>query len=702
MLITSNNFSTTDNTINATHMHYENNDGNLQLLQPPTTSFISNNNSTDANLDIDSEVRSQCSFSTTSSPHSTSGTLPLSTFDSQPAARRYRFPEDRFFESPISTYSLPLLPPSNMMYTDAWVGDNTAFAPKGNGRTLHNRESSLSSLGSMGPASPFSFNSSNPQIALNDASDSYQNLQMPDDQSYQLTSKAPSGASHDTFYANYPYSTDSTTVQAYASMLAPQKHRGDRSVGGGLLPPPDFPSGGSSNSRPASVASSEASDSPATPAAPEIQEESRRKTAGENFLLLDFRGLHDELSDVDQYLIYNAGIPAVPKLDRTMTDIFGDELYNPNWGVQTSAPAQPAQTSTTSPTHEMFVQRVQAANNQHLSVNTQSPMSSGSRGRSPFRQGSPLAPAPAQDFSQVPPNMRFNTAQQMRERRKAQEDATQALRQTLAQTTSSGPTQTISPKDAVLEFGDADNSNNFPLFPQQSSSGFDANQLAKATSQTNNFTDLSLDTTSFDNYLNTQIAQGMTMPQQYPFVAKSGIESSLPSASNGSFSMSSRVGSIGSVSPDTTVSASPRRPEHVGAEGGTYTCTYHGCTQRFETPALLQKHKREGHRQAHGLNTLRRPEGPTGSYFNTQAGPHKCERINPSTGKPCNTIFSRPYDLTRHEDTIHNGRKQKVRCDVCTEEKTFSRADALTRHYRVCHPDLEFPGKHRKRGGAMN
>ena len=53
-----------------------------------------------------------------------------------------------------------------------------------------------------------------------------------------------------------------------------------------------------------------------------------------------------------------------------------------------------------------------------------------------------------------------------------------------------------------------------------------------------------------------------------------------------------------------------------------------------------------------------------------------------------------------YEDTIHNARKQKVRCDLCTEEKTFSRADALTRHYRVCHPDVEFPGKHRRRGGV--
>lgn len=34
---------------------------------------------------------------------------------------------------------------------------------------------------------------------------------------------------------------------------------------------------------------------------------------------------------------------------------------------------------------------------------------------------------------------------------------------------------------------------------------------------------------------------------------------------------------------------------------------------------------------------------------------------------------------------------EKVRCDLCTEVKTFSRRDALTRHKRVVHPDVNFP-----------
>lgn len=672
----------------------------MMWLAPNNTNTHSNNNSSthlnnalfnDAvtNLDVDSEIQSQ---SLSSSPQSTISSIPVSTFDSLPASKIPRVIQDNIFRFTASAANTSAFPIDNMMYTDSWVNDSR-FGNKGTPRGLHNRDDSLSSIGSYGPQSPFPFNSANPQIAVSDSSDGYQHLQLPDEQSYQLVAKAPNTTSHDTFYTNYPYS-DSASIQSYPNMSAPQKSRGDR---GGLLPPPDFSSGGSSNSRPASVASSVASDSPATPVAHEPSEDERRRKAGEDFFLTDLpdHPLDDECPDSPPYLY--TGLINVPKLDRTMTDIYADELFNPNFGVSSTSPSQPSITAM-SPTHEIFSQRVQAANNQHLST-TQSPLSSiASRGRSPFKQSSPLAPTPSHDFSQATTNIRFNTAQQVRERRKADQESVQALRPTVAQPINNSTPQTISPQDALLEFNDADNTNNFPLFPSSQPS-FDASQLSKAASQNNNFASLSLDTT-FNAYMTPQLSAGLQLPQQYPFVSKQSQQPSLPSASNGSFSVSSHVGSSPSLSPSS--SASPQRPEHVGADGGTYTCTYHGCTQRFETPALLQKHKREGHRQAHGLNGLRRPEGPAASYFNTQAGPHKCERINPSTGKPCQTVFSRPYDLTRHEDTIHNARKQKVSCDVCTEEKTFSRADALTRHYRVCHPDLEFPGKHRKRGGGSS
>jgi hypothetical protein len=158
-----------------------------------------------------------------------------------------------------------------------------------------------------------------------------------------------------------------------------------------------------------------------------------------------------------------------------------------------------------------------------------------------------------------------------------------------------------------------------------------------------------------------------------------------------------------SSAASTTKTAELEKPDS-SASTGTYSCTYEGCAHRFSTPQKLQKHKRDAHRTVpsitpgigSGMSTAQLMER------NSQTGPHRCDRINPTTGKPCTTIFSRPYDLTRHEDTIHNIRKQKVRCALCQEEKTFSRSDALTRHMRVVHPDVDFPGKHRRRGGASD
>ena len=143
----------------------------------------------------------------------------------------------------------------------------------------------------------------------------------------------------------------------------------------------------------------------------------------------------------------------------------------------------------------------------------------------------------------------------------------------------------------------------------------------------------------------------------------------------------------------------------LDADTYVYTCTYHGCTYLFDAPAALQEHKNDFHRsQQHrdsalsiNTDTTTLPRSPAAILGNSQAGPHKCTKINPSTNKPCNTIFARPYDLTRHEDTIHNSRKQKVRCPMCREEKTFSRNDALMRHMRVIHPEVEAYGKRGRR-----
>lgn len=562
------------------------------------------------------------------------------------------------FSSPIdfskSTYEDELAAfgqqlPIDLMQPDTW--SSLAQHNSRLSRNTHQRESSLSSLGSStaGPASPYTnnSNSANPHIAITDAPHEQANSH----NYYQLASNmAP--------YSGYQTcgGMDQQNMPELAYPVTLPGPNGKPRMDRGLMSAPDF---SGNRSHPASVASSIAGDSPATPTVGESDHGDRRRK----------------------------GFPNPPKLDRTMTDIYGDELYSPNFAITSTPPSQPQM--AVSPVNDLFNQRLHAANNQHLSA-AHSPVSTTPRDRSPFRTGSPHA-MPCNDFgnnAMSQHNMPFNTAQRIREQNKAHQDA-QLLHQQLSQRQEPETPKTISPKDAILEFNETEGEPNFPLFPQDVS-GFEVDfakqmlpssqeSLQSAQSNSNQFT-----------FLPSHAPTGISVPQQYPFIAQHRPSHDSPP----------RLSSAGSSSNDSRQTTPVSRPSNTQAEGGTYTCTYHGCTLRFESPALLQKHKREGHRQTQTLGGPRPRDMGMTSTLNTQAGPHRCDRINPSTGKPCSTIFSRPYDLTRHEDTIHNARKQKVRCDLCTEEKTFSRADALTRHYRVCHPDVELPGKHRRRGGA--
>jgi hypothetical protein len=646
----------------------------------------------DLDLDLDLDASNINYNSLSSSPISTQSLLsqfsPLSAFDSIPTptlAEPSLFHPPRQSGPAVPESSEPFFANTAAMQTESWM-PNGQLTPRSVGRFSHQRDSSRSSMGSNGPASPFSHNLANPQIAMSDAvGDNFHGLPGSDDLGhYQLAAKSFPGVTHDSFYSTLPTygSTDGSGIPGYSYLAATAPRRRNER---GLLPEHPI---GSGRSQPVSVASSIASDSPATPAGE--PEEDRKRTTGETnsdpFGALTSTSRSPSPDD--------AAMHTVPKLDRTMTDAYTDELYSPNFTITSPSSGQ----ASVSPTSDLFNQRLQAANNQHLSAATNSPVSSTSRDRSPFRHGSPLAPMPMNDFRS---QMRFGTAQRMREQNKAMQDV-QAAQQHMARSADTSTPQTISPKDAMLDFHEPEGEANFPLFPPQNNTGFNADAINKAAAAQSQqvFGGLPMDTNTFNNFMNSSMPAPMHVPQQYPFMAQQRPQSTVPSVGNTSVA-TTRLGSAETGGTDSVHGVTPQRPADTRADGGTYTCTYHGCTMRFDTPALLQKHKREGHRQAHGLNGARRPEAPgmTSTLLNTQAGPHRCDRINPSTGKPCNTVFSRPYDLTRHEHTIHNARKQKVRCDLCTDDKTFSRADALTRHYRVCHPDVEFPGKQRKRAG---
>ena len=575
----------------------------------------------------------------------------------------------------------------------------------------HNRQSSLSSLGSAGPASPYSQTNSNPQVVLSSesAGDIYYDGSADQSSYYQKNTEDFLATPFQHNYAAY----NQNSQPVYNQLMAMHK----QNSGEETMSVPDY-----SNSGRPSVASTN-NDSPATPAGDDFQEPHSRP--GEYSSSSTDSWLDDYLSSCDTE--YNRPA-AVPKLDRTISDIYNDELYSPNFSTYTSAPSQPSQKATSSPsqTSDIFNQRLKAANMTHLKASSQSPLPSTSRGRSPFQQNSPLFDESASTFSHPSPQVRLGTAAQLREQQK-QEEYVRAMEEHAKRSSPEQSTpKTISPKDALLEYHETEEDAARPLFPPQSAPQY---QMSKPTiqepsadledsSSQQSFASMATSRReSSSAYSNSSNATqrnnsgfnfappsvpGVQVPQQYPFVPQQ--RQSL----NGTSNMPEQRPQFTTLESTEDYSGM-KKPEGAKADSGTYTCTYHGCTLRFETPVKLQKHKREGHRQSvpllgsgSGSSAHRGSDASAGMTSaallrNSQAGPHKCERINPSTGKPCNTIFSRPYDLTRHEDTIHNARKQKVRCHLCTEEKTFSRNDALTRHMRVVHPEVDFPGKTRRR-----
>jgi hypothetical protein len=427
--------------------------------------------------------------------------------------------------------------------------------------------------------------------------------------------------------------------------------------------------------------------SPVTPQTSLDELDESKMTNGET-RFPDFDRWMDEYlqtNENSEYANNSAMSIGIPKLDRTISDIYQDELYNP------AIMAAPMGQNMMTP-RNTIADRLQAANQGHMSARSRSPVMNMNmnmnmnmkRERSPFRQNSPFAG----DMSSAPLQPQMATSVPMSQNSMSMAPSTQAV-----------DLKTMSPKDAVLDFNEGEDAAMAPLFPPQ-----------QADFNLGDALGLRRDSGSMRS------AQPMTtmeaFPGQYatvsqpPFTFAPQIQRTqqniLQQAPEYAVSMSGmpRVDSNGSDMAPQAQAKLPgsdriSRPNNTSSDAGTYTCTYHGCTLRFESPSKLQRHKREAHRQTTpGGHLITRDT----SLRNSQAGPHKCERVNPSTGKPCNSIFSRPYDLTRHEDTIHNARKLKVRCHLCTEEKTFSRNDALTRHMRVVHPEVDWPGKQRRRG----
>jgi Zinc finger, C2H2 type len=644
------------------------------------------------------DTSSNLEFRTSNLPLSTPISLPQrplqTSQSSMPTSQQSSHPTFRIHQSTPSPGSRPQ-PNSNqlMLAQEAFLGSSwgsegfpsTGYLdtlPRKTGR-YHKRLSSASSVNTAGPPSPHDHTSPFCQIA-NSESLQYSPLEnfdcasTPQQTTFSKSLPTPVGTptSNSFMQPGYQNAAASQDNQRYPPSAMRRIHSATGEDDGASF----------AFSGPQSV-SSMSRNSPATPHTnydPEFEEKNFGR--GEN--------IHFDIGKwMDEYLLFDPGYPQSAAFSQAMQDVFPEQVYTPtsqNFSQQ-SQPNMPHASSHLSPyrNRNVFANRLQAANQDHMAQRTHSPAASVARERSPFNP--------------------YNHMQELGNEASPHNQMTAMTQAMMEQTQAATAPKSVSPKELMLEDPEVDAADTTPLFPPQ----FDQ---ASAFANHGQNADMSAFRDQNGMYNRQPFsAAPAQVPQQYPFISSRRRQQS--NANDGSDQLPDFPAHM--VSMETTVEEGPsepsssqqsnhvhsakniQRPGDTSSDSGTYTCTYHGCTHRFETPAKLQKHKRDAHRQTSPTaGPTSAPAGPTNlGLRNSQAGPHKCERTNPSTGKPCNSIFSRPYDLTRHEDTIHNARKQKVRCHLCTEEKTFSRNDALTRHMRVVHPDVDWPGKTRRGKG---
>jgi hypothetical protein len=364
---------------------------------------------------------------------------------------------------------------------------------------------------------------------------------------------------------------------------------------------------------------------------------------------------------------------ATPKLGRTYSDVMQDELYNPEPAL--TAPQERAavyqKPEIKSENQNSFPRIFHEAQQQHQQHFSHS--ASGNRDRSPFRHDSPFHPT---NTSQVIDQNQLAMALALREQMRKEAEQTVAPK-------------TISPRDSLLEYQEPENQHGqMALFPPLQDARVPATH-DDAMSNGGSLHASSHDGSDLDDFqsMATSRRASMDVPR-FGYMQQPSFDAM--STNPYYYTDSSSLGAPMQLSDPSAPYIKEEmgnpipRPLDTSANTGTYTCTYSGCGQRFTTSTKLQKHRREAHRKSAPSGNSVSSAAAIASR-NAQPGPHRCMRVNPSTGKPCNTVFSRPYDLTRHEDTIHNIAKAKARCEICDDDKFFSRSDALVRHRRVKH-----------------
>ena len=144
------------------------------------------------------------------------------------------------------------------------------------------------------------------------------------------------------------------------------------------------------------------------------------------------------------------------QLDRTMSDVYQDEMYNPalEKTARLTQHGNKAQANVISPPRNHFSDLLQAANTDHLKASSASPTFDVAQQRSPFRESSQFAMEGAVSDPTRPPDVtRVNPAAQLGQQQELGAYITP---------------KSFSPKDALLDYDNTEEDPKIRLFPQPS------------------------------------------------------------------------------------------------------------------------------------------------------------------------------------------------------------------------------------------
>jgi hypothetical protein len=330
----------------------------------------------------------------------------------------------------------------------------------------------------------------------------------------------------------------------------------------------------------------------------------------------------------------------VPKFERTYTDALEDELYDES----SSNVSQSVNSQTAMPRHATpnlsYPRMAQFTNPVYMDKNSRS---SSQNGQSQTPRQHSNTPAPNVTYRSKEPNDGYYhpLANQQDPQRLSSTAVADSVRRLHVPNRT-----TVSPREAFLDYPDSADFRERTLFSKsgspysQTQEGQEMPLYHETDSSPSND---EVNITEPKQEAHIPLAPGALYPVSNPRASVHSLSVPVSSRStsastphsgilSGDMSGESGVSSDSEYDPSTTSARRTSRSSGQSSIAKAFACV--NCGKRFDRSQNLQTHRRNSHGRGAGPPSL--------SQQKFSGAAHQCDWIDPTTGKMCDTVFSRP------------------------------------------------------------